>query len=65
MNDIEYELRELFRAQTERVVTKMAAPKPVFQRARCRQMATVALVTLVALTLVGSSIVGLRGLLGY
>jgi hypothetical protein len=64
MNDIENELRELFRERADAVVTGPSAPERVLRRGRRRQLGTVVLSSLVALSLVGWSIVGLRGLLG-
>ena len=64
MNDIEHDLRELFHQRADRIVTAPAAPERVLRRGRRRQLGTVVLSSLVGLTLVAGSIVGLRGLLG-
>lgn len=64
MNDIEHELRELFRERADAVVTGVAAPERVLRRGRRRQVWSVALVSLVSIALVGGSVAGLRGLLG-
>ncbi len=64
MNDIEHDLRELFRERADRIVVAPAPPERVLRRGRRRQLGTVALSSVVALALVGASIVGLRSLLG-
>jgi hypothetical protein len=64
MTDIEHDLRELFHERADRIVTAQGAPERVLRRGRRRQLGTVVLGSLVALTLVAGSIVSLRGLLG-
>jgi hypothetical protein len=64
MNDIDHDLRELFRERADRIITSPVAPERVIRRGRRRQLGTVVVSSVVALTVLAGSIAGLRGLIG-